>query len=575
MTATEDLPVRQPTKALSPIQTRIQSPSPSTAPAPVRPQPAIPVPSTASAGTPPASRAPGQRYSAYAAQHLPGGIPGKDVLSPVSFYAACTPDAPALITAQGALSYRQLDHLIRLEAPGLRALAEARQTQKPGSLPPVILLSAGVAPGVLLLIWLAFHAGVAVCPVNPRLPPARLEEIVSRIRPAAVLIQDGGDPKADQVRRRICAGMADLTPLVDRLRQEILTPETDEARDPDAPARAPLLLETSRTADLILTSGSSGTPKAAAHSLSCLLAAVADGDMPESTDISLQSLPLFHIGGLMISLRALASGSAVLVPPPGMAAQEAILAFRPSVVSLVPTQIRSLLDTGADLAQAGIRKLLIGGGAVTRTLLRECLSRGLAPWISYGMTESSAQMCARQITSPEDLASLTASPLPGREIRIREGEIQFRGQIMFRGYLQPDGRLDLPLTADGWFPTGDLGSYEDGQLRVLGRKDCMFVSGGENIHPETVERAISEITGSPRCAVVGVPDPRWGTAGVAVVDGPANGLREKLKACLAPHEVPRHFLPWPEGGSSGGLKFSRKELAAYAARILGSQHQDD
>jgi O-succinylbenzoic acid--CoA ligase len=105
-------------------------------------------------------------------------------------------------------------------------------------------------------------------------------------------------------------------------------------------------------------------------------------------------------------------------------------------------------------------------------------------------------------------------PLEGVEVRIAaDGEVHVRGPMLLRAYR--DGTD--PKDAEGWLATGDVGRLDDGHLLVQGRRDDLIVTGGENVWPEPVERALAQLPGVAALAVAGAPDPEWGQRVVAYV----------------------------------------------------------
>jgi o-succinylbenzoate---CoA ligase len=164
--------------------------------------------------------------------------------------------------------------------------------------------------------------------------------------------------------------------------------------------------------------------------------------------------------------------------------------------------------------------------------------------------------------SHEELRT-SGRPLPHREVGISsDGEILVRGETLFAGYVE-GAAIDRPLDADGWFHTGDLGGLsENGYLGVMGRKDNLFVSGGENIQPEEIEEALSNLEGVEEAVVVPIPDPEFGTRPVAFVrmpDATVEGemLTRALEAVLPRFKIPVAFHGWPEEGGLGGMKLNR------------------
>src|SRR3546814_8810548 len=105
-------------------------------------------------------------------------------------------------------------------------------------------------------------------------------------------------------------------------------------------------------------------------------------------------------------------------------------------------------------------------------------------------------------------------PLPGVEVRIEGGEILVRGPMVATAYRDGTPVVD----AEGWLHTGDLGDLDDGVLTVHGRRGDMIISGGENVHPDPVERRLRQHPAIADAAVVGRPDPEWGQRVVAVVE---------------------------------------------------------
>ena len=116
------------------------------------------------------------------------------------------------------------------------------------------------------------------------------------------------------------------------------------------------------------------------------------------------------------------------------------------------------------------------------------------------------------------------------------------------GYIQDDGSLIPGVDASGWFHTKDSGTLQNGWLHITGRVDNMFISGGENIHPEEIERALMGLDGVHAAIVVAIPSTTWGQRPVAFVRSThsAAALKQGLRAVLAGFQVPDHIHPWPE-----------------------------
>jgi O-succinylbenzoic acid--CoA ligase len=189
------------------------------------------------------------------------------------------------------------------------------------------------------------------------------------------------------------------------------------------------------------------------------------------------------------------------------------------------------------------------------------------------MTEMASQVTTTAPrASPAEL-STSGRILPHRELRISQGgEILVRGDTLFLGYLGPDG-TDPARDAEGWFHTGYLGTVgADGLLRVAGRRDNLFISGGENIQPEEIEHVLGEHPQIDEAIVVPVPDREWGQRPVAFIRGatkppPAAEIEVWLGERLPRYMVPVAFLPWPTAETSAQMKPDRIALAGTVREL--------
>jgi O-succinylbenzoic acid--CoA ligase len=199
------------------------------------------------------------------------------------------------------------------------------------------------------------------------------------------------------------------------------------------------------------------------------------------------------------------------------------------------------------------------------------LARGVPVHTSYGLTEMASQVTATPAGASREKLRTAGRVLPHREACVSgEGEILVKGETLFAGYLREDGP-DLPLDDGGWFRTGDLGEMDaDGYLRVLGRRDNLFVSGGENVRPEEIEEALLRIPGVEEAVVVPVPDAEFGHRPVAFVrlSGAAGDIAGALGPVLPRFKIPKTFHDW-EGAA--GMKPDRAALKERANRLAGGE----
>lgn len=294
---------------------------------------------------------------------------------------------------------------------------------------------------------------------------------------------------------------------------------------------------------IVATSGSSGEPKLALLSLAALLASArtsAPACALTVQDRWLLSLPLFHVGGLGILFRTLVTGSSLAI------SNENLGDAATTHISLVPTQLYRLLKDPASRERLPrLKTIMLGGAPIGERIISECVALGAPIMTTYGLTEmgSAVTLASSAFLIAEHAVSL-GHTLPGREMKIAaDGEVLTRGTSLFRGYLTSDG-LSLPLVEGDWFPTGDIGALlPDGTLVIIGRRDAQFISGGENIHPEMVENALTNIPGIMAACVVPIPDEEFGHRPYAFVVSEGTELNiEELRESLRPL-IPGFALP--------------------------------
>ena len=318
---------------------------------------------------------------------------------------------------------------------------------------------------------------------------------------------------------------------------------------------------------IIATSGSSGSPRLIELSVDALITSARLGTRVIAFgegDIWHASLSSASIGGLMIHVRALVAGATVRhASSPRVWSDLAGITH----VSLVPTQLARLLDDPTQ-PPATLKAVMLGGGPSSNSLRKRAISRGIPLFATYGMTETASQVATGAVTA-NDEATFAGSPLAGITITIDplHSEVLINTPTLARGMIV-DGAL-IPFTQP--FRTRDIGAFDaNGRLHIRGRLDAMFISGGRNIHPETIERALTDLVGGRAACVVGVGHEKWGMRPVAFVDIELMGisaafLRAQLRERLEPYLIPDTFFVLPQDEASR-LKPSRAMLAQRLAR---------
>jgi acyl-CoA synthetase (AMP-forming)/AMP-acid ligase II len=341
---------------------------------------------------------------------------------------------------------------------------------------------------------------------------------------------------------------------------------------------------------IIFTAGTTGAPKpvvlahrsviANLHNLLVMsrrLPHQVDGSRPAA--VSLQSGPLFHIGGLQSLLLALLGGNTLVFLEgrfdPGQVL-DVIERERVTWWGAVPTMASRVLTHpsigGRDLSS--VRSVSMGGAPVQPALvtrLREAFpnaSRGMST--IYGMTETGGTVAAASGVTMAEHPTTAGAPLPVVDLRIDapnadgDGEIVVRTPGQMIGYWGGAAETDL-VDTEGWVHTGDQGRILDGLLYVTGRIKDLIIRGGENIAPAHVEAVLLRHPSVRNVAVLGLPDADLGERVAAVVqlepgaEVTSAELAEFARAELASYEVPASWwlrtdeLPMQDSGKTDKL----------------------
>jgi len=516
------------------------------------------------------------------------------------------PNSAAIITDKMALTYHDLNLLVEDATFRLQARSILRRDRVG------IFLPNSYAYAVLLMAML--RAGVVAAPMSNRWPQKQIANAIQSIgcqnliiadeidKPEGVdsinLISIGEIVKTDYFTKpgysHLEGGQGGVTAqrhsgnLLDLARihppkspfkggRANSSPEERQGgvTDSESHVNASVqFINPDQDATILFTSGSAGKPKAVLHTYKNHYYS-ALGSNPNLAfgpgDRWLLSLPLYHAGGLGILFRAALGGGTVVIPRPEFALADTIARYRVSHISLVATQLYRLLNSkNVPLALNRLKAVLLGGSQIPASFIKQATGHKLPLFTTYGSTEMASQVTT---TRPDDSPSklyTSGKPLAYREVMISpEGEILVRGETLFKGYLNKNG-LRKPFSRDGWFATGDLGEFDaDGYLVVKGRKDNMFISGGENIQPEEIEQALCKIDGILQAVVVPVADVEFGHRPVAFVKMQAGRqidadfFRQKLAQNIARFKIPDRFLPWPQGLQPNGMKMDRKSFLTF------------
>jgi acyl-CoA synthetase (AMP-forming)/AMP-acid ligase II len=417
------------------------------------------------------------------------------------------------------------------------------------------------------------QAGAIVMPLNVRLTPHELKEILNHSEARLLFFENDFAELADHLRKN-CPSIErfitldDAVPAADFTYEELLSRGRPERTDW-------VQIDESSIAELFYTSGSTGTPKGVmlSHRTLYLHGLSVAGTFNRTDEwVELHTIPLFHANGWGRPQASTLMGvTQVMVrrfDPAGVLRM--IQEERANSLSLVPTMANALLNT-PDLGKWDTSSLLtihIGGAASSPELIERMEKAfGCEVIAGYGLTEtapvaSSARKKGTVVYKDEAdryrHQAMAGWPIPGVEIRVvgphledvpRDmesiGEVVIRGDHVMDGYFkEPEATRNVMSGA--WFHTGDMAVWdEENYIHIVDRKKDIIISGGENISSIEVEKAIFAHPAVFECAVVAAPDPKWGEIPVAVVvlkDGAALNeaeLLEFLAGRLAKFKCPR------------------------------------
>src|ERR1700756_3677193 len=481
--------------------------------------------------------------------------------------ASSNPDRTAVVSSDTRLTTQQLSDLADGGA-GVIAGSGAKHVAYVGT-------GGAMLP---VLIFAAARAGLAFTPINYRLSADGVQALIERLPEPLVVVDDRYRDMLGDASDRVLSS------------DEFLT----AARKGEGAAEVLAFPDPESVAIVLFTSGTTSQPKAVElshNNLTSYVTGTVEFESAEPTDAALICVPPYHIAGVGAALSNLYAGRK-MVYLTNFDAQEWVRLIndeRVTTATVVPTmldRIITVLETdGHELPS--LRNLAYGGSRVGLPLVRRALQ--LLPHVgfvnAYGLTETSSTIAVltpddhREAHSASDanvarrLGSV-GRPVPGIELQIRgeDGKVLGpgeSGELFVRGE-QVSGRytgIGSVLDDEGWFPTRDIAVLDaDGYLFIGGRSDDTIIRGGENIAPAELENVLVEHAHVRDVAVVGVEDPQWGQAIVAVVvpavgtDPDPEELREHVRKSLRGSRTPDRVVFRDELPTNATGKVLRREI---------------
>ncbi|OBI80776.1 class I adenylate-forming enzyme family protein [Mycobacterium sp. 1245805.9] len=487
--------------------------------------------------------------------------------------ASSNPERTAVVSGELRLTTQQLSDLADGGA-GVIAASGARHVAYVGT-------GGAMLP---VLIFAAARAGLAFTPLNYRLSADGIQALIERLPEPLVIVDDRYRDMIGDSSGRVMSSDEFLAAARE-------SEPAAEFADPES------------VAIVLFTSGTTSAPKAVElshNNLTSYVTGTVEFESAEPADAALICVPPYHIAGVSAALSNLYAGRK-MVYLPNFDAEEwvrLIDAEKVTTATVVPTmldRIVTVLERGGHELPS-LRSLAYGGSKVGLPLVRRALE--LLPHVgfvnAYGLTETSSTIA---VLGPDDHREAHAAsadhvakrlgsvgrPVPGIELQIRgeDGTVLGpgeTGELFVRGE-QVSGRytgIGSVLDDDGWFPTRDVALLdEDGYLFISGRSDDTIIRGGENIAPAELEEVLIEHAHVRDVAVVGVEDPQWGQAIVAVVvpvagiDPDPEELREHVRKSLRGSRTPDRVVFRDELPTTPTGKVLRREIVENL-RTLGT-----
>ena len=383
------------------------------------------------------------------------------------------------------------------------------------------------------IVLACFEIGAVAVPISPKLTQSERNAIIDKIQPKLIITNW-------QLKPILTSFSLPLAPVS-------FIEELPNASSGCSTIKNEYKFNADDIAAIVLTSGTTGIPKAVQLTYGNFEASCNNWNeflQFQPNDQFLCCLPLHHIGGLAVVLRALMFGISVNLVSTFEAQNvlDTIIKFPVNIISLVPTMLKRILDLEGGLkALKSLRWILMGGGPSPEYLLDLCIKEKLNIVKVYGMSETCSGTVGLKLLEEPHNKLYAGRPFSGAKIWSENDELHISGPMVMKGYL---GEKE----ANGSHNSHDLGRIDGNNLIFLDiRRKDLIVTGGENVNPMEVEEALLKIDGITDAAVVGVEDEEWGQMVVAYIKQDEFQIsnfkfQEQLKERLSDFKIPKEFI---------------------------------
>jgi len=490
-------------------------------------------------------------------------------------HAAGRPDDLALRDGRARLTWREVAARVDAIAADLAANGLVKGDR-------VSLWVSNRLEGVLVFLACS-RQGFACNPSLHRTHTSQeIAELLARLETAAFVMEpDWGADRGDQDFNALLAGLPNLkaTYLSEDLPGPGASPETAPDGDADA------------VGYLAFTSGTTGAPKCVMHSANTLMANARDmardwGLTARSKVLSLSPLS-HHIAWVGVAQWLICGGEMITDDPPdGTSRLDWVIDTEATYVLGVPTHAMDLLMQQKDrgVARLGsVQTFYMAGSPIPPTVAAAFVDQGIKPQNVYGMTENSSH----QYTHPDDdtdtIIKTCGRGGPAYEIRIFDaensdrqapaggvGQIGGRGACLTLGYFGNQNATQASFNRDGWFLSGDLGSFDGaGNLIVEGRLKDLIIRGGHNIYPAHIEALTMRHADVEKAAAFPIADDRLGERVCLAIIGEVGGaamLAHLAGEGLSKYDMPEYFIQVVDFPLTASGKILKRDLVEMARR---------
>ncbi len=485
----------------------------------------------------------------------------------ISKWSVYTPDKIAVRSADEGISY-SYEELHRISTRLARYLEEDFHISEGDR----IAVLSQHSPEYLLLFIAAQRLGAILVPLNYRSPVKELVYCIRDVEPQLFLVDTKTyASKSSSVKRQLNIEPQSLSGIVKDCKALNFEERRSEIR-PDQPVF------------IFYTSGTTGKPKGVIYTNKMLFWNSLNTSVQleiTSKDFTLNVLPPYHTSGWNVLVLPMLHRGARVDFMKVFKPDEVLNYLKNNEISLflaIPTMLKMMLNSKAidSLNVPKLKYMIVGGENLSVSLIDAWAEKGILLRQGYGLTEAGPCITSLHhhdalwkkgsIGKPNFYVDYKIVDEANNEMKVNEpGELCLSGNIVTPGYWN-NSSYTLEKIKDGWFHTGDIVSMDEGGfMHIHGRKNQLFISGGENIYPSEIENILIKTEYIKEAAVIGVKDNKWGEAGVAFIVRESEKITEnKIKAILSKnlvrYKIPREFIFLESLPKIGIGKTDRKRL---------------